>query len=126
MEAMIRKMRWQDWGNLVVGAWLFISPWVMQYPTDMPNVANNVHLLGAAIFIFGAIAVLVPQVWEEGINIVLGLWMIISPWALQYQMHKDVTSNAIIVGILVVALALWAIIINQSVEKRRQDPHAAP
>jgi len=46
------------------------------------------------------------RVWEEWINVVLGLWLVGSPWFL------DIASSAariefIVVGILVVALAFY-------------------
>ncbi len=117
--------RWQDWGNLLLGAWLFVSPWVMQYPADMPSASWNAHLLGAAIVIFAAFAVSMPRVWEEGLNIILGIWMIISPWVLGFASYRNVTTNAVIVGILVTAFAAWAMTHDKSFEKWRHDRHAA-
>jgi hypothetical protein len=29
----------------------------------------------------------VPRLWEEGINFVLGLWTIVSPWVLGFAFH---------------------------------------
>lgn len=27
------RKHWQDWGNLVLGLWIFVSPWVFQFAT---------------------------------------------------------------------------------------------
>ena len=108
MDTHLNVKRWQDWGNLLLGAWLFISPLVMQYPSETPNASWNAQLLGAAIVIVAACAVYIPRTWEEGLNIVLGIWMIVSPWVLRFASHGNVTANAVIVGILVTALAAWA------------------
>jgi SPW repeat len=43
--------RWQSWLNLVVGVWLFISPWVLRY-TDVSDGAINA-------WVFGVVTVLV-------------------------------------------------------------------
>ena len=31
-----RANLWQDWTNLLLGFWLFVSPWVFQLPNDSP------------------------------------------------------------------------------------------
>jgi hypothetical protein len=125
MDTTLSVKRWQDWGNLLLGAWLFVSPWVIPYPSDAPNAAWNAHLLGAAIVIFAAVAVYMPRMWEEGLNIVLGIWAIVSPWALGFASHRDVTMNVVIVGIAVTALAAWAVMRDKNFEKWRHDRHAA-
>ncbi len=117
MDMHLTVKRWQDWGNLLLGAWLFISPWVMQYPADIPNATWNAHILGAAIVVFSAFAVYMPRIWEEGINIALGVWMIVSPWVLRFALEREVTTNAVIVGALVTALAVGAMVHDKSVRK---------
>jgi len=102
--------RWQDLGNIVLGAWLFVSPWAMAYEATMRNAALNAHIVGLAIVIFAAVAVYIPRAWEEWINVLLGLWAIASPWALGFSAERNIAMNAIIVGILVVALAAWAMV----------------
>jgi hypothetical protein len=117
MERTQLARRWRDWGTLLLGAWLFISPWVMQYPADIPNAALNAHILGLAIVVFSAFAVYMPRTWEEGVNIALGVWTVISPWVLRFASHRDVTTNAVVVGFLVTALAIWAMAHDKSVRK---------
>lgn len=122
----VTTKRWQDGGNLLLGLWLFISPWVLKYIDGMPVSAWNATLLGAAIVVFSAVAVYMPRVWEEGINMALGVWMIISPWVLQFAAEKNIMMNAVITGVLVTALAAWAILRDKTFEKWWQDHrHAA-
>lgn len=125
MDTNLSIKRWQDWGNLLLGAWLFISPWVMQFAYDMPNVAVNAHVLGAAIVILAAIAVYMPRMWEEALNVVLGLWAIISPWALGFAGNRNVMMNFVIVGVLVTALAAWAIARDRSFAKSEVEHRTA-
>jgi hypothetical protein len=108
MDARSNGSRWQDWCNVVLGTWLFISPWVMQYPADAPAAMWNSHILGVVVFVLAIIALYVPRLWEEGWSTVLGIWLIISPWVLRFSPHHDVTTNTVIVGILVAILAGWA------------------
>jgi uncharacterized membrane protein HdeD (DUF308 family) len=68
----------------------------------------------------------VPRIWEEGINIVLGLWTLISPWILGFFAYRNVTANAVIVGILVMAFAFWAMLHDKNFEKWRAERHMSP
>lgn len=45
------------------------------------------------------------QHWRDVINLILGLWLIISPWALGYLADTTAAWNAYIVGIIVVVAA---------------------
>jgi hypothetical protein len=118
--------RWQDLGNLVLGAWLFVSPWAMRYPADIPAATWNAYILGAVIVVFAAVAMYMPRIWEEWINMALGIWTIASPWVLGFAAHKDVTVNAVVVGVLVTALAAWAMTRDKDFIKWQHDRHAAP
>ncbi|MEN2982872.1 MAG: SPW repeat protein [Thermus sp.] len=44
--------------------------------------------------------------WQDWVNLVLGVWLILSPWLLGFSGLTNATWNAILVGILVGALAL--------------------
>lgn len=45
--------------------------------------------------------------WQDPANLVLGLWMVVSPWALAYQAETNAVWSAVIAGALVAALALF-------------------
>jgi hypothetical protein len=47
--------------------------------------------------------------WQDPLNLILGLWMIVSPWVLQHQANTQATSNAVILGILIALAALVAL-----------------
>lgn len=121
----MKTKRWQDWCNLLLGAWLFASPWVMNYASELPKAAWNAYLLGAAVALFAAIAVYMPKAWEEGINIALGAWLVISPWVLGFAASQNIMLNAVIVGVLVLALALWAMVRDQDFQSWWHNRHSA-
>lgn len=54
--------------------------------------------------------------WQDPVSIVLGLWLAASPWALGFQTETIPTSNAVLLGILVTIVALFALF---GVEARR-------
>lgn len=45
--------------------------------------------------------------WQDPVNLVLGVWLAVSPWALSHQTEMTPTWNAVIVGALIAALALF-------------------
>lgn len=46
--ALAQFAEWEDWLNLVLGAWLFFSPWIFSY-TTMTNMAWNSYIVGVVV-----------------------------------------------------------------------------
>jgi hypothetical protein len=104
---MRQRQRWEDWINLILGAWLFLSPWILNY-TVSQGAAWNAYILGIAIIVFTIIALSTPKPWEEWVNTALGVWLIISPWVVGFATQAAATWNAVILGIIVLAISLEA------------------
>ena len=85
---MVQK-RWQDWINLILGLWTFVSPWVFGFAAGTSIAALAMWILGAAIAVFAAFAVYMHKAWEEVINILLGIGLITSPWVLSFTREVD-------------------------------------
>ncbi len=101
------RKRWEDWVNLVLGVWLFLSPWILGYAAiQVP--AWNAFIMGVAVVVFTLFALYVPKRWEEWMNSIIGLWMVISPWVLGFSVLTLSTWNAVIVGIVLLAISLEA------------------
>jgi hypothetical protein len=49
-----------------------------------------------------------PASWASGINALLGLWLIISPWIVRFPDHPTALWNTLILGIVVLIAALYA------------------
>jgi len=113
----MRHDRWQDWLNFLVGLWTLFSPWILGFATGMGIAARTAWILGAAIVVFAGIAVSIPKAWEEGLNIILGLALLISPWALSYTDMAKPTSNAMIAGLLVIIFAVWAMLMDTAIQR---------
>lgn len=105
---MERQQRWQDWIMLAFGVWLFFSPWILQYRSFSGVAAWDAYILGILIAIFALSALARPQMWPEWVNLVLGIWMIISPYVLGFSNLPTATGNSIVLGILIALDALWA------------------
>jgi hypothetical protein len=105
---MWKPKHWQDPVNAVLGVWLVLSPWVSRFSGDMTATANSV-VIGVALLAAALGAMLMPRAWEEWTEAVLGLWMIVAPWVLGYSALTNAVSAAVVIGIVVLALALWTL-----------------
>jgi hypothetical protein len=107
--------RCQSWLNVVVGVWLFISPWVLGTTSDGAT-AWNAWIIGAAIFVVALIAISSPaSVVAPWGNVVLGVWLFISPWVLRYTDVSDGAVNAWVFGVVTVLVAVWAQSVRRAV-----------
>lgn len=48
IAALSRVAEWEDWVNLALGAWLFISPWIFGY-TALVQPAWNSYIVGLLV-----------------------------------------------------------------------------
>ena len=105
---------WQDPVNIALGAWMAVSPWVLAYQTQA-NATRNAVILGIAIAAIALFAVLKVRAWEEWTNLVLGVWLVISPWVLDFSAMYTAMWNAVIVGLAVALLALWTLATDRDI-----------
>jgi hypothetical protein len=99
---------WQDAANAVLGAWLLLSPWALAYAIDRVATGNAL-IVGIALMAVAFGAMLVPKAWEEWSEAALGLWLVVSPWALGFSGIANAMLVAAATGAVVLALALWAL-----------------
>ena len=114
--------RWQDWANMLLGLWLFVSPWAMEYASH-EAAAWNAYVLGTAIVVFAASAVYMPKVWEEMLNMGFGAWLVISPYALGFVSQTTIAVHTVIVGALIVGFATWAMFSDAEFNKWWHEHH---
>lgn len=107
----MKTQRWQDWGMLVLGAWLFFSPfWLNGYASNASPAAWNSYILGVLVVAFAVAALATGQRWEEWLKLAFSVWMVISPVILDFYARENGAAwNQIIVGILIGADAAWAL-----------------
>ena len=98
--------QWKDVGNLVLGVWLVISPWVLSYAAE-PRPAWNAHIVGVIIAVAALAALISFHAWEEWVNTALAVWLLISPYLLGFTTMTQAVWNQVIVGVLVGVLAIW-------------------
>jgi hypothetical protein len=95
-----------DVAKLILGVILFFSPWIFKFDAGRPS--ENAYIAGIVIAVLAIAALSAFAVWEEWLNLIVGLWTLVSPWVLGFE-GKAMTVTAII-GVIVAILAaieLW-------------------
>lgn len=113
----MKEKRWQDWVMLVLGIWLFVSPFILQYADLRGTAALNSYVLGIAVVAFAVAALARPQMWEEWVNLALGIWLIISPFVLGFQSETVALWNHVILGLLIGGDAVSAMLEDRTGRK---------
>jgi O-antigen/teichoic acid export membrane protein len=107
----MKAQRWQDTTMLLLGVWLFASPfWLEGYSSQESVAAVNSYILGVLVAVFAVMALATQRSWEEWIEGALGAWLVISPFVLTfYGSEYGAALNHIAVGLLIIVGALWAL-----------------
>jgi SPW repeat len=113
MTGLTRREATLDIYNLVLGGFLLLSPWLLAFTNETARI--DIWVTSAGIVLFSGAAVIVFAEWEEWINLVLGAWLIVSPWLLGFThtaaMHWSIGIGAAV--LFVTALEVWLIHYDQ-------------
>jgi hypothetical protein len=105
---------WQDPVNLILGLWMLVSPWVLKFQAETTPTWNAVTL-GVLIAAAAVVALFRVMAWEEWANLVLGVWLAISPWVVGFSGLVAAMWNAAIAGAVVAVLALWVLATDKDI-----------
>ncbi|HET9785184.1 MAG TPA: SPW repeat protein [Terriglobales bacterium] len=117
-----RTNRIQDWCNLLLAVWLFISPWVLQFGGSLAQAANshavaplgaevsraawNAWILGVLMFLAALAAISRMEFWREWITFAFGVWIFVAPWALGFTHLAAASWDHWVVGALILLISL--------------------
>jgi ABC-type branched-subunit amino acid transport system permease subunit len=100
---------WEDWFGMVLGLLIAVSPMLAGGEVSRAAIWNTV-LVGVLILFIAELEYAVLQRWEEICQLVLGLWLIASPYVLGYSAAGSLRFWHSTLGglvILLAALELW-------------------
>jgi hypothetical protein len=100
--------RMQDWANLVLAALLILSPWVLGFASDVPA-SVTAWISGIVIGVLAIAAIVKVAEWEEWVNFVLGIWLVIAPWVVRFAGDTSAVRAYVVIGVLVALASLWEI-----------------
>jgi hypothetical protein len=103
--------------SLFLGTILFFSPWLFGLPAGAPR--QTASIIGLFIAVLSVAALAAFAVWEEWLNLIAGLWLIVAPWLLGFEDSNAMTID-VVIGTIVAALAAFEIWL--AVDRRQGGP----
>lgn len=104
---MFKALQWEDWVGIALGAWMLVSPWVLGF-SDHSVATFNALIMGTILVLEELLELGVHETSEEWIDLVAGLWLMVSPSVLGFSSLTLASVNTITVGLLTVLFAAWA------------------
>src|SRR5262249_24260905 len=96
-----------DVANLTLGVILLASPWIFGFPSAAAS--QTAVMSGIVIAAISIAALAVFTVWEEWLNLIMGVWVLASPWVLDFvgttAMHVHIVIGVIVA--VLAALEIW-------------------
>lgn len=103
MKRQSRQEAVLDVYQLTLAAVLFASPWIFAFARSAA--IANARISGVLVALVSCIALIMFREWEEWINVILGAWIMASPWILGFP-HTTAAHVMITIGIVITYLAL--------------------
>ena len=112
-----------DLYNLVLASILLVSPWLF----TLTNTTARIDLWASslAVILVSLAAITAFARWEEWANLILGLWLIASPWILGFA-HTRAMHFSIGIGLVITFLAALELFLLWDAEQERQSHGGAP
>jgi prepilin signal peptidase PulO-like enzyme (type II secretory pathway) len=100
---------WEDWFGMLLGLMIALSPWAAGDEVGYAAVWNAA-LIGVAVFFLAELEYVALTRWEETGQLLLGLWLVMSPYLFGYFNVGTLRFWHSTLGglvILLAALELW-------------------
>ena len=123
-DPKLREGRLPVAAEFLAGAWLVIAAFAYDYSFTVAGSAGrwNNLICGIVIAVVAAVRLVAfaRTGWLGLVNVVLGFWLIVSPFVLGYPIegHRDAAkTNAMVVGVLVAIFSVTAVTV--AIRRRR-------
>jgi len=102
---------WEDWCGMLLGALIVASPWfpIQEHSpiVERQTMILNTVAIGLVVFGLSQLEYVALQRWQEVATILVGLWLIVSPYVFGYSgegflriYHTSLGAVAVILGVL--------------------------
>lgn len=106
--------------SLLAGVWLMASPFVFGYTTAaMMRDGVITGIIVAVLAIVGL--TIASETWSRWLNILAGIWLILSAAAYSFAESPVLIWNNVIVGVLIIAFSSW----SMNAVRHRERQHFA-
>jgi hypothetical protein len=96
----MKRYQWQDWLNLLLGLWMVVSTWIIGHDSGSAAIVNY-YVVGLAVAAFAIAALTAFRIWEEWINLILGTWLLVSPFFLGFS-ASAIGLNTLVIAIFII------------------------
>jgi hypothetical protein len=103
---------------MIAGFWLMLTAVTFRYHIGSARFGYHIgsppqvneFFVGALIFVLALLCAVNPSAssWLSWVNVVLGMWLIVSPYLLGYSNLEIARWNENILGVIVVGLGVWS------------------
>jgi SPW repeat len=114
---MRKTARAPSWINMAIGIWVLLSPWLLGF-TESGGATWTAAVTGLAITMVAAVAVARPAPTASWGNLLLAIWLFVSPWVVGYTEFRSASRNAWFIAVMV---ALFAFITLVTASPERDD-----
>lgn len=108
-DTSVQSYLWPNWLTLILAVWLFISPWILRF-SGTPNPAWDAWIVGVVVAVVSIVALAQMAEWEDWVNLILGIWLFLSPWILGFTGMVNAAWCAWIVGALFFLIGIWGVV----------------
>lgn len=102
---------WEDWCGMLLGALIVVSPWFPIYEEGVAAghqaLILNTVAIGLVVFGLSQLEYVALQRWQEVITLLVGLWLVVSPYVLGYSgagflrvYHTSLGAVVVLLGVL--------------------------
>lgn len=102
---------WEDWCGMLLGALIVVSPWFPIYEEAVTaghqTLILNTVVIGLVVFCLSQLEYVALQRWQEVITLLVGLWLVVSPYVLGYSgagflrvFHTSLGGLVVLLGVL--------------------------
>ncbi len=92
-----------------------LIPWLFGLPAGAQ--CQTASIIGIVIATLSIAALAAFAVWEEWLNLIAGLWLIVSPWLMGFQ-DGEAMSIDVAIGAVVAALAAFEVWLAHGIRPR--------
>jgi hypothetical protein len=103
---LTRPTHWEDWCDWALGFWIVLSPWILGFE-HQTTATRTAVIVGALVILSEVVTLSAFRVWEEWINVALGVWLALSPFVLGIM--GVARANFATAGTIIAALALYQV-----------------
>ena len=111
-----------DYYKIALGLFFFASPWLSAYASGAARL--DAWATGATLIALSIAALVAFADWEEWLTLLIGLWLIVAPWALGFPhtraMHWSIGVGAAV--LFIAALELWLLYYDPEQDNRTPTP----